>query len=266
MSNKQNVVITGAAGGLGSALARIYAANGYQVYAGDLAFSQGPSHPLIHQHELDVSSNESVSGFLGLVEKSCDRLELLISNAGISENFPLSEEDPEKFFKMLNVNAMGLLRMVRCFLPLLLRAKGRIISISSESIAIPGAFQPYQASKIALEGLHKSLRQELRMKGVRMISVRPGAINTPLLQKVSEERPHDYLIFKKEFDKFRNIAPKYFGRVMSPERVAGRIFRVSKRRHPPYVCRINHDPTRVLIGILPERLRDYLVGIQLTRL
>jgi NAD(P)-dependent dehydrogenase (short-subunit alcohol dehydrogenase family) len=266
MSNKQTVVITGAAGGLGSALARVYAAEGYQVFAGDLAFGQETSNPLVHQHELDVTSRESITGFLDKVEYACERLDLLINNAGISENFPLSEEDPETFFRMLNVNALGSLRMVHYFLPLLLRAKGRIITISSESIAIPGAFQPYQASKIALEGLHKSLRQELLIKGIRMISIRPGAIDTPLLQKVKEKGPVDYLIFKKEFDKFRNIAPKYFGRIISPEQAARRIFRVSTKRRPPYVCRINHDPTRALIGILPERLRDYLVGLRLTRL
>jgi NAD(P)-dependent dehydrogenase (short-subunit alcohol dehydrogenase family) len=156
--------------------------------------------------------------------------------------------------------------MIHYFLPLLLKAKGRIITVSSDSIAIPGAFQPYQCSKIALEGLHKALRQELLIKGIRMCSVRPGAINTPLLGKVTDNNPDDYLLYQKEFRKFRNIAPRFFGRIVSPERVAARIFRISRKKHLPYVCRINHDPIRTLVGILPEKLRDYLVLIRLTRL
>jgi NAD(P)-dependent dehydrogenase (short-subunit alcohol dehydrogenase family) len=265
MSTTPTVVITGAAGGLGSALCKIYAQNAYRVFAGDLAFPEPSPHPLIHQQLLDVTSKESIIGFLDNVEEACDSLDLLVNNAGISENYPIAEEDPEATLKMFNINALGTVRMIHYFLPLLLKAKGRIITISSDSIAIPGAFQPYQSSKIALEGLHKALRQELLIKGIRMSSVRPGAIDTPLLRKVTENNPDKYLLFKKEFGKFRTIAPRFFGRIISPERVAYRIFRLSRKKHLPYVCRINHDPIRTLVGILPERFRDYLVMIRLTR-
>ena len=265
MENKPTVVITGAAGGLGSALCKTYAENGYQVFAGDLALSKELQNPLIHQHQLDVTSKESIINFLDKVEEGSDSLDLLINNAGISENYPIIVEDPEKTFRMFNINALGSLRMIHFFLPLLLKARGRIITISSDSVAIPGAFQPYQSSKIALEGLHKAIRQELLIHGIRMCSVRPGAIDTPLLSKVTENSSMDHILFKKEFEKFRIIAPRFFGRIISPAQAAKRIFTISRKKRLPYVCRINHDPIRTLAGILPEKLRDYLVYVKLTR-
>lgn len=266
VSNQQSVLITGAGSGLGKALSQTFAAAGYLVFAGDILFQEDSSHPGIQQMELDVTSKESIQILLKQVSGQVDKLDLLINNAGVAYNFPLAETDPEQVFDMLNVNSMGSLRMVHHFLPLLLKANGKVITISSESIAIPGAFQPYQVTKIALEGLHKTLRQELLIKGIRMISIRPGAINTPLLSQVKELRPHDYLIFKKEFDKFRIIAPKYIGKAMEPATVAQKILRISQKKRPRYVYNINHDPLRKLIAFLPERLRDYLVKFRLTKM
>jgi len=266
MNEQKNVVITGAGGGLGSALSNTYADNGYQVFAGDILFSEQEVHPSIHQLELDITSKESILSFMEQVKRKTDKVDIMINNAGIAENFPLAETDPEQVLKMININSMGTLRMVHHFLPMLIKAKGRIITISSESIAIPGAFQPYQVTKIALEGLHKTLRQELLIKGIRMISIRPGAINTKLLDGVKELKPHDYLIFKKEFDNFRIIAPRYIGKVLEPDIVARKIYRVSTKKRPAYVYRINHDPLRKVIAILPERLRDHLVKIRLTKI
>jgi len=266
MNERKCVIITGAGGGLGSALSGIYANNGFHVFAGDIFFSDNAVHSGIHQISLDITSKESILSFMEKVKQKTDKVDLMINNAGIAENFPLAETDPEKVLKMINVNSMGTLRMVHHFLPMLIKAKGRIITISSESIAIPGAFQPYQVTKIALEGLHKTLRQELLIKGIRMISIRPGAINTKLLDGVKELKPHDYLIFKKEFDNFRIIAPRYIGKVLEPEVVAKKIFRVSTKKRPAYVYRINHDPLRKIIAFLPERLRDHLVKIRLTKI
>ena len=178
MEHKPCVLITGAANGLGKALASTFAENGFQVFAGDIAFSDANEHENILQLSLDITDNESIQTALLEIQNKTDQLAILINNAGISDNFPISESDPEMVFDMLNINTMGSLRVVHHFLPLLLKAKGKIITISSESVRIPGAFQPYQVSKIALEGIHKTLRQELLIKGVRMIIIRPGAINT----------------------------------------------------------------------------------------
>lgn len=266
MNEQNTVLITGAGSGLGKALAEIYAENGFQVFAGDILFPDDNMHPNVQRLNLDITSTEDILNALQLISQKTDTLDLLINNAGIANNFPLAETDPELVMNMININSMGTLRMVHHFLHLLLKAKGRVITISSDSIAIPGAFQPYQVTKIALEGLHKTLRQELMIKGVKMISIRPGAINTPLLLKVKELGPHDYLIFKKEFDKFRIIAPRYIGKTLEPEMVAKRIYNISRKKRPGYVYRINHDPLRKIIAILPERLRDHLVKMRLTKM
>jgi len=119
-----------------------------------------------------------------------DGLQGLVNNAGVSNPGPLSAQSPQIVRQHFEVNVMGVVHTVQAFLPLLRRVKGtssaagRIVNISSVSGRIAYPFLgAYAASKHALEALSDSLRRELMVYGIDVISIAPASIDTPIWDK-----------------------------------------------------------------------------------
>jgi NAD(P)-dependent dehydrogenase (short-subunit alcohol dehydrogenase family) len=133
----------------------------------------------VTQTEQVTAAAEQVNNLVG--EGGLDGL---VNNAGISIGGPLEFVPLELWRRQLEVNVLGQVCVTQAFLPLLRRAHGRIINMSSTSglNAMP-AIGPYAASKFALEALSDSLRVELRHLGVKVILVEPGPIFTPIWER-----------------------------------------------------------------------------------
>jgi NAD(P)-dependent dehydrogenase (short-subunit alcohol dehydrogenase family) len=259
----KTVLITGAASGLGKALVSAYSSGSFMVVAVDIGFSSlqdlRPSQNIL-LIPMDVSSTESVELAALTVKNLGVKIDLLINNAGIFEMYPLSEQYPEKFSRVIQINTIGPVRLIRAFLPDLVTSRGMVIQISSESVKFPGAFQPYQISKIALEAYSRSVRQELALKGVKLVIIRPGAMQTGLFGELnSYHNPIGNSIFEKEFMNFTGGTTRFVGRIIPAEQVAGRIYRISKKKRPKYIYRMNNNPVLTLVSLLPARISDRLV-------
>lgn len=265
----KTVLITGAAGGLGSAAAEMFIARGYTVVKADVAFEsiedERPGRQCIRL-PLDVVSTASVEEAASALREMAISVDILINNAGVFDLCPLSEDDPEKALKVLQVNAMGAVRMIRAFLPDLIKNRGRVVQISSESVKFPGAFQPYQVSKIALEAYSRSVRQELGMKGVSLVIIRPGAIDTKLSRDLGNyQNPVPDSIFRDEFTRFVSMAGRFSGRYAPPERIARLVIKVSLMKRPRYLYRINNNPLLTMMSLLPPRWVDFWIRKTLGR-
>lgn len=188
-----SILITGASTGIGLELALHFARHKHRVFAGVrrardaeilTARSGGRVTPLL----LDVTSAQAIeSAVAQIAQHTRGQLDALINNAGIAFSGPL-EMTPQADLQMLmDVNVMGTYAMTRACLPLLRAAQGRIVNISSISgiFAAPG-LTAYVASKHAVEGLSASLRLELAPLGVKVCSVAPGKIDTPIWRKAKE--------------------------------------------------------------------------------
>jgi len=268
MSQKSKIVlITGAGRGLGRATAEAFHKAGFEVVATDIDLtlledlSKNRGYTCL---QLDVTSENDVSRCAEFVEDNFGKLDVLISNAGIVDFYPLVEAGSEKLNKILEVNVLGLANLAKYFSPFLMDSKGRLIVIGSESYKVPAPFQPYAVSKKALEALFDSLRIELALKAVKAILVRPGAIQTRVLKQTIEmSDAEDDSKFKEVYQNFKKSVPKYIGKVSKPEEVARLVLKAATTKNPRRVYFINHKIMISILSALPKNFQHYLIKKQL---
>lgn len=181
------VVITGAASGIGRALAQRLAAEGCQLALADVQIQ--PLEALVASLEaqatayaLDVSQRAAVEAFAARVQADFGRVDVVINNAGVTVVDSVEQLSYADFEWLMNINFWGVVYGSKAFLPLLKQAPvGRLVNVSSVFglIAFPGQ-AAYNASKFAVKGFTESLNQELRLEGSRLraIAVHPGGIAT----------------------------------------------------------------------------------------
>jgi 3-oxoacyl-[acyl-carrier protein] reductase len=187
----QVAVVTGAGGGIGSAIAcelsnlgatavlcgRTRAA--LESTAQAIAESGGKAEVVL----CDVTSLQSVEATARHIENSLGRVDILVNNAGIGGfGGPLHQLAPDAWDEILNTNLRGVYYMTRAFAPMMIRARaGHIINISSLAgkNALPNG-AAYAASKWGLNGLSYSMAEELRGHNIRVAVICPGSTNTDL--------------------------------------------------------------------------------------
>lgn len=264
---KKTVVITGAGGGLGKQISKIFFQNGYQVVETDISF-EDEANPKAKNGLLkintDVASESSLEKCALIIKKEFGDIDILINNAGIFDFYSLSECGGDKLKRIFEVNFFGLSNTVKYFLPLLAKSKGRLVTISSESYKIPAPFQPYAVSKQALEKLHFGISQELMLKGISTVLIRPGAIQTNIMDETVNFRPKNSgSLFEEEFRKFTYSVPKYIGKIKAPDEVAKLVFKAATAKNPKRVYKINHNPWVTLLSALPKKMQDWSIERQL---
>lgn len=188
MSNKQfdgtRVWIVGASSGIGESLAQELLARGARV-----AISARRSEELERVSAgrmvavtVDVTDEQSVKDAAEQVRAELGGLDLVVLNAGTWEQLKLADIDPAKFNKHLQVNMMGTVHGVAAVIPQMLAQRSGTIAIVA-SVAgyrgMPGAMA-YGATKAAQINFAEAIRPEARRGGVRIVTINPGFVKTPL--------------------------------------------------------------------------------------
>ncbi len=182
------VLITGAGKGIGRATALYLDNKGFQVLAGVRNAADGEAlckeaSPRLQPILLDVTNAAQIAQAAEAVDRivGAKGLDGLVNNAGMAVPAPLEFMPIDEFRRQIDVNLIGQLAVTQAFLPVLRKAQGRIVNISSIGGRIAGRMLgAYHASKYALEALTDTLRQELAPWNVTVISVEPGMIATPI--------------------------------------------------------------------------------------
>lgn len=186
----KTVLITGTSSGIGRAAAVYLSQRGYDVYAGirkdedarDLAGQFDCIKPVI----LDVTREENIKDAFHKIKSEFKRDEefCLINNAGIALGLPIECIPMNEARRQFDVNYFGVLAVTQTFLPLIRMTHGRIININSIAGRLTFPFLGlYSSSKFALEALTAALRRELKEFGVKVISINPGSVQTPVWSK-----------------------------------------------------------------------------------
>ena len=183
----KTAIITGAAQGMGEATARLFAAEGANVVLADVKDTEGQAVAASIGanavfHHLDVSSD---AGWAALVASALERfgaIDILVNNAGLVHFTAIENFNPNDATRLLGVNLVGpMLGAKHVVGPMRTRGKGVIINISSvDGLRGCNGLSLYTASKWAVRGLTKSLAYELGASGIRVCSVHPGAVDTPM--------------------------------------------------------------------------------------
>ncbi len=187
MSKGLSVLITGAAGGIGMATARVLAGRGHAVVATDLSAPSGLEG--IQAHVLDVTSEDSVARCLAEVGP----LDAIVNNAGIAGGGPVEGFPLNRFRAIFETNTLGALRVIQAVLPdWRKRGSGVVVNVSSINGRVASPLRAaYSASKFALEALTESLHLEVRHFGIRSVLIEPGLTATDI--HVEHHRgPADY--------------------------------------------------------------------------
>jgi len=189
--HSRGVVITGSSSGIGRASALLLARHGFQVFAGVRRPADGDALrrdggegvvPII----LDVTKSDSIAAAAAEVTRQLGGRPLhgLVNVAGIGMAGPVEYVTPAELRGMFEVDVFGQVAVTQAFLPLIRRARGRIVNISSVGAHIAMPFGGVLgAAKSALGVLTDALRLELRPFGVRVVTIEPGAIKTPAVDK-----------------------------------------------------------------------------------
>ena len=185
------VLITGAAGGLGSAVAARFAAGNWRVAATDLnadgLHQLGNSLPLAASVALDLRSAANCQELLSRVLARTGRIDALVNAAGVWREGPVESFSEEDFDLLMNVNVKAAFFACAAAIPHLRDSRGTIINIASDAGHQGNRnAAAYCASKAALTLLSKTLALDLAPDGIRVNAVSPGDIATPMLDFQAE--------------------------------------------------------------------------------
>lgn len=181
-------LISGGARGQGAAEAKLFAEEGAKVVIGDIlddegkAVADGLGDDVAYVH-LDVTSEDSWGEAVAATEKQFGHVTVLVNNAGILTFGALADTKLEDFQRIFAVNVNGVFLGMKTVAPSMETAGGgSIVNISSTSGLVGLPFVGvYGASKWAVRGMTKSAAMEMGSKGIRVNSVHPGGIDTPMI-------------------------------------------------------------------------------------
>jgi len=270
----RSVVITGASSGIGAACALYLDEKGFRVFAtirkqsdGDEIAALGSSRlePLL----LDVSDAESIAGAAQTVDAGLKGRGLagLVNNAGVSVDVPLECVDIGVLRHQLEVNAIGPAAVTQAFLPLLRRARGRVVNVSSVQGRVASPFSgPYCMSKFALEAFTDCLRQELADWGMHVASVQPGAIDTAMWEKGREDdwsaeaSKQELELYGEGYQAFRRFSDRNAAGAIACDAVSQAIFHALTARRPRTRYLVGTDARLYgrLAQICPDRFVDWI--------
>ncbi|MEU9826445.1 beta-ketoacyl-ACP reductase [Micromonospora chersina] len=206
----RTVLVTGGNRGIGLAIAQAFAKQGDRVA---VTHRSGEAPAGLFGVKCDVTDAESVDAAFAAVEAELGPVEVLVANAGITDDTLLLRMSEEQFTRVLDTNLTGAFRVAKRASTKMLRAKwGRMIFISSVVGLAGGAGQVnYAASKAGLVGVARSITRELGSRNITANVVAPGFIDTDMTAVLSEERRAE----------IRKSIPA--GRMASPDEVAAAV-------------------------------------------
>ncbi|GAA3973424.1 glucose 1-dehydrogenase [Actinomadura viridis] len=195
-------LITGASGGQGAAEARLFAAEGAAVVIADVLAEQGEAlaaeitaaggRALFR--ELDVTDEDGWTALVAEIERTFGRLDVLVNNAGVGDGRGVIDQGLRGWDRVIDINVWGPVAGMRAVAPAMARGGGgSIVNISSVAGLTGYDHAAYTAGKWALRGVTKVAALEFADDGIRVNSVHPGTIVTPMLAGIGDEVIRNYV-------------------------------------------------------------------------
>ena len=257
------ILITGITSGFGRAMAQKLSQDGHKVY-GTYRRDSDPI-PDVTYIKADVRDEDSLKNAVNQVLEAEGRIDTLISNAGMGIGGPLEFTSIDDARMQMDVNFMGMVRLLNLVVPVMRRQQhGHIICISSIGGLMGLPYQGmYSASKFAIEGYCEALRLELRQFGIHVTVVNPGDFSTGFTaQRGKVSNPEAMAAYPGYAQSMQSIEHDE-NSGLKPDRLARRISIIVRKRHPRnrYVIATLVQKASVLLkAILPAKWFDCVLG------
>lgn len=262
----KNVLVTGACGGMGRAICKLLTQKGYNVFGLDYkeTLDNQTFNSSNYQFVLcDVTKPESVENAFETVKSLAVKLDAIIHTAGIYDLDSLLEMDEERFCRIFDINLFGVYRINKAFSALLSKGNRIIITTSELAPLDPLPFTGvYAMSKSALEKYAYSLRMEVNLLGISVSVIRPGAVNTGLLN-ISTNALDRFCagtkIYQCNARKFRQIVDSVEAHNITPEAISKLVLKTLKAKRPRFVYNINRNILLRLLNVLPDPMQVAII-------
>lgn len=256
-------MVTGAASGIGRAVALRLAGEGCELAIADIdedglaatARQIEERGARVSRHTVDVSKLDQMQRFAGDVEREHGGAQVLVNNAGVACGKSFEEHTFEDFEWLLGINLWGVIYGCKLFLPMLARAdEAHIVNISSIFGVVGFPMNTsYCASKFAVRGLSEALRIELADKNIGVTSVHPGGIATNVVARSRRsDTPEGKKAHEQAVDRFRSFMP--------PDEAAIPIVRAIQRNQQRVVITREAVVLDGLARLSPERANKLILG------
>lgn len=254
----KNAIVTGAASGIGLALAAGLAERGTRVWAADIdavgaeraAVSPGS---VVHPVTLDVRDAAAFRDLVEGVARDAGTIDFLFNNAGILHAGEVHEFDEEQCDRIIDVNIRGVVNGMLAAYPLMVRQRsGHIVNTASLAGLAPAPLlSTYAMTKHAVVGLSTSLRYEAERYGVRVSAICPAGVETPLIDEGAASGSHP----QRWQPDVRNYLTLASGPLCTVDKVAREALRGVERNRALIII-----PARARLTALACRLMPGLVG------
>jgi len=234
-------LVTGGSSGIGNMIAEEFNKAGFKTVAAARRVDKMASLKLlgVTTVQLDVTDDESIDRCLAEIRSSVGEIDVLINCAGVAPMGPVECVPEETGRRTFEVNFFGVVSLTRKCLPHMRRQRwGRVINISSPAGVITQPFNSwYNASKHAVEGHTKALRQEMAQFGVLTSVIRPGAIKSELMDSVLAHPTADlYNEYDASYRRYLDILRRIFsgrgGGEPDARKVALAVVKAATSRYP----------------------------------
>lgn len=197
--DKKVCLVTGGSRGIGKAVAKKFAENGYQLvinYVSEKTDLKKVEEEIKRDYPIeilfvkaDVTDMESCENMVKAAIEKWGRMDVVVNNAGITKDNLLMRMKEEEFDQVIDVNLKGAFNVIKSVSrPMIRQKSGRIINISSIVGSLGNAGQTnYVASKSAIDGMTKSVARELASKNITVNAVAPGFIESDMTDVLSDE-------------------------------------------------------------------------------
>ena len=257
------ILITGTTSGFGRAMAVQLNSDGHKVYG--TYRRDSPQIPGVNYLKADVQNQESLKSAVNRVIEQEGRIDTVISNAGMGIGGPLEFTSIDDAQRQMDVNFMGMVRLLNLVVPIMRRQHhGHIICISSIGGLMGLPYQGmYSASKFAIEGYCEALRLEVRQFGIKVTVINPGDFFTGFTAARTKNLPSDATTAYPGYSESMASIENDERSGLQPEYLARRISKIVRKRNPRnryIIATFLQKSSVILKAMLPAKWYDRILA------
>ncbi len=231
----KNILITGATGGIGHALVKTFFQNGYNICGSGTSLEKLKKLESSYKDrfkglQCDLSDDQQIINLVQDANEYFGNINVLVNNAGITKDNLFMRMKENEWQNVIDINLKATFRLSQIVIKDMIKSKwGRVINITSDAAKIGNPGQAnYVASKSAVEGLTRTIANEVASRGITVNGVSPGFIETDIIDTID----------KKRLDMMMSKVP--LGRMGKPEEVASLVYFLSSQESSYITGQILH--------------------------